>query len=134
MEMHSDRVAMRFDAEFPWIPFENPATLIVLLGVWTFGVVVIPFLKSKSFQLTVGKIAALAVVLGYCAYHQSPFPTFLFMWPVSLIWFPEYWGKYKGSIRGPHIDEPTPPIIVSAFGWFFLIAYPALLLWISSRS
>ena len=113
------------------IRIESPiavATLIIALFV---SVGVFPFLKTEHFRLTRPKIAALVIVLGYCIYHGSPIPALIFLWPLSFIWFPEFWGSFTGYIRGPYIDKKSPPIALSAFGWFFLVLFPIFVAWVT---
>lgn len=56
------------------------------------------------------------------------------LFPLALIWFPEALGSLTGSVgRGATIDTETPPILVSIFGWFFLVGLPALVLFLSHK-
>ncbi len=50
--------------------------------------------------------------------------------PMSLIWFPEFFGDYIGPSRGFYINNPTPPFLVAAAGWFFLVGIP-LIIWLN---
>jgi hypothetical protein len=52
---------------------------------------------------------------------------------VNIIWFPEYWGSYTSFLRGPYIDRKSPPIRISLMGWFFLVVFPLLHLWITNH-
>jgi hypothetical protein len=44
------------------------------------------------------------------------------LFPLSLIWFPEFWGDHL-SFR---ITRKTPEAVVSVAGWFLLFAIPGL--------
>lgn len=113
------------------IRIENPLIIFLLLVVVFVGVVVYPFLKTERFRLTTSKVIALLLVVGACVYYQTLWLAFAFLWPVSLIWFPEYWGNYTGFLRGPYIGEKSPPALVAAMGWFFLVIFPLILMWIT---
>jgi hypothetical protein len=115
------------------IRVENPIAVALLVGALVLGVGVFPFFKTKRFRLTASKAAALVIVLGFCVYQRSLLPSLIFLWPLSFIWYPEFWGNFTGYLRGPSIDEKSPPVVVSAFGWFFLIVFPILLMWIAKR-
>ena len=112
---------------------DNPLAGFVILVVSVMGLVVYPFIKTERFRVTPSKAVALVVAIGICIYNDTFVFLLVFLWPLSFIWFPEYWGKYTGFIRGPHIDEKSPPILVSLMGWFFLVVFPLLFLWIASR-
>ncbi len=48
--------------------------------------------------------------------------------PLGLIWLPHYIGPATGYRLNRHtIDEPTPPILLSLAGWFFLVGLPLIL-------
>jgi hypothetical protein len=58
----------------------------------------------------------------------------LLLIPLGCIWFPEQLGSYTGYVgRGGDIDTETPPGLVSAMGWFFLIGYPVLIYFLAKR-
>ena len=47
--------------------------------------------------------------------------------PLSLIWFPEFFGSFTGYVgRGGNIDTESPPFLVAFFGWCFLVGFPLL--------
>ncbi len=50
---------------------------------------------------------------------------------LALIWFPDEIGDATGYMAGHmmRVDLPTPPILISIMGWFFLVGLP-LALWI----
>lgn len=104
--------------------------MTALFVVFVVGVIVLPFIKTERLRITRSKIVALIIMFGYCIYHGSLVPLLVFLWPVSFISFPEYWGNFTGYIRGPHIDEKSPPVLVSALGWFFLVPFPIFVVWI----
>ena len=61
--------------------------------------------KSWAFALTAGVGALLAL---------------------ALIWFPEFFGGLTGwGLRAP-VDEPSPPRLVAAMGWLFLLGIPVM--------
>ena len=112
---------------------ENPLAVLLVLAVLVASVVVLPLVKTQRFRLTAAKLTALLIVVGYCVYLWSLLPSVVFLWPLSFIWFPEYWGSFTGFIRGPYINRKSPPIVVAGFGWFFLTVFPLFLLWVSGQ-
>lgn len=87
-------------------------------------------------QITIGKILALLIALGYVVamlVHDGGV-TFggvkvcvALLLPLTLIWFPDELGSFTGYVgRGGNIDTETPPILVSIAGWFFLVGLPVL--------
>lgn len=52
--------------------------------------------------------------------------------PLLLIWFPDEIGDFRGHWR-VQITSPTPGILVSLFGWFFLVGLPTIVALISLR-
>ena len=114
------------------IRIENSLVRFVLLALFVAALVVYPFVKTERFRITPAKAIALAVALGIAIYNGTFAFLLVFLWPLSFIWFPEYWGAFTGFIRGPYIDEKSPPILVSSMGWFFLVVFPLLFLWITA--
>ena len=89
-------------------------------------------------RLTLPKIAALIVAVSYVVVcvrdpersgmRPEDLRYFLvLLFPLALIWFPEVIGSATGFIGHGAIDYETPPWLVSAAGWFFLVGLPALL-------
>jgi len=111
----------------------NPVAVFVALTLFLAGLVVYPFIKTERFRVTPSKIVAPVIAIGICIYNGTIAFLPVFLWPLSFIWFPEYWGKFTGFIRSPYIDEKSPPMLVSLMGWFFLVFFPLLFLWISNR-
>jgi hypothetical protein len=80
-------------------------------------------------QITLGKIIALVIAIGYmiaaiAAYGVNSLRVgIVVFFALALIWFPEEIGDHT-NLR---ISAPTPPIIVSIFGWFFLVGMPVIL-------
>lgn len=109
----------------------NPLLVLLALVLIIAGVVIYPFVRTERFRLTASKAVALVIVIGACAYYRALWPAIVLLWPLSLIWFPEYWGNYTGFLRGPYIDQKSPPALVAAAGWFFLVIFPLLLIWIT---
>jgi hypothetical protein len=81
-------------------------------------------------QLTVSKIAALALAVAYviaAARQSSSFAATVALGvliPLHLICFPEMieeWMRRKK--KGLHV-KPSPPWLVAAMGWVFLVGLP----------
>jgi hypothetical protein len=115
------------------IRIDNPLALFAVSALFVVGLVVYPFMKTERFVLTPSKVIALVIALGIVMYSGKLMFFLAFLWPLSFIWFPEYWGNYTGFFRGSYIDEKSPPMLMSLMGWFFLVAFPLLCLWIMSR-
>ncbi len=78
-------------------------------------------------------VIALAYVIAATVIERNAKMTILVvaavLVPVLLIWFPDRIGRAKGyMINRQWVDEPTPPILISGMGWFFLVVLPAFLL------
>ncbi|TWT51461.1 hypothetical protein Pla22_42390 [Rubripirellula amarantea] len=110
---------------------DSPVAILFVGALLIYGVVVAPLRHSTGLQPRPSKVFALAIVLAYIAYFRSALPLLICLWPVSLIWFPEYWGQYTGYLRGTYIDERSPPILISLLGWAFLVPLPLLVAWVS---
>jgi len=93
-------------------------------------------------RLTLSKIAALIVAASYVVVcvrdpgesgmRLGDLRYFLvLLFPLALIWFPEVIGSATGYIGHGAIDWETPPWLVSAAGWFFLVGLPAIF-WLMS--
>ena len=89
-------------------------------------------------RVTWPKIAALLVVLAYVAVCAGDVRTsgtpprelvhlLVLLLPLALIWFPEVIGSATGYIGHGSVDCATPPWLVSAGGWFFLVGLPFLM-------
>ena len=89
-------------------------------------------------RVTWPKIAALGVALFYIVVcladlgrsetSRRDLPYLLILlFPLALIWFPEVIGSATGFIGHGVVDSETPPWLVSAAGWFFLVGLPVLL-------
>ena len=50
----------------------------------------------------------------------------IFLFPLALIWFPEPIGSATGYIGHGVVGVETPPFLVAAMGWVFLIGIPLL--------
>ena len=99
---------------------DNPAAVFVVFALFAAGLVVYPLIKTERLRVAPSKIVALVIAAGICLYSGA--------WPLSLIWFPEYWGACRGFIfRGQYIDEESPPILIAWIGWLFLIVFPLFL-------
>lgn len=115
------------------IRIEDPLAVLVFSVLFVAGLVVLPAMKTGRVRVTVAKAASVILALGICAYHGSLVLILLILWPLSFIWFPEFWGNYTGFLRSPYINQKSPPVLVSLLGWFFLVAFLPLLWWIGGR-
>ena len=116
---------------FSVLHLENPAAVFVVFALFAAGLVVYPFIKTERLRVAPSKIVALVIAAGICLYSGTFAVLLALLWPLSFIWFPEYWGAYTGFIRGPYIDEKSPPNLVTLIGWLFLVAFPLFLWWIA---
>jgi hypothetical protein len=103
--------------------------------------------------LTFDKLLALAIALGYTVTAAVLAPDLggvvmiglLTLWPLALIWFPEYlggsWTQRKKTVLYTY-DERTfrgrplrdsHPAMVSFMGWFFLVGLPPLVYWLTTQ-
>lgn len=97
-------------------------------------------------EITIGKIIALVIAIAYLAigitaeYLDTGHVSFAvlvlaaaLMFPLALIWFPDELGDFTGYVgRGGMIDNPTPAVLVSLMGWFFLVGMPVLIYFLGS--
>ena len=111
----------------------HPLAVSVFIALYVWGLVVYPFIKTERLRVTPSKVVAVAIAVGISIYNGVVVLLMVFLWPVSLIWFPEYWGNFTGSIRGPMIDQKSPPVLVSLMGWFFLVVFPIIFVWMLGR-
>lgn len=92
-------------------------------------------------QVTIGKLLALLIALGYAIAMVVHFGgvtvdvvkgVVVLLLPLALIWFPDELGSLTGYVgKGGNINTETPPILVSIAGWFFLVGLPVLLFFLS---
>lgn len=89
--------------------------------------------------ISTAKLLSLVIALGYMVAflaHEhgltqswSAIGAFVII-ALGLIWFPEAVGNYTGYLgRGPRIDTPTPPILISITGWLFLLVVVPILMY-----
>jgi hypothetical protein len=106
--------------------------------------------KSRKRALWISRGASLVVVLVYflmaVATFRHGFSWQLFFlvgaaWGLPLIWFPGHFGRQTGWIRqigvmrvSRYVDEESPPFLVAAMGWFFLVGLPLVLYYILRSS
>jgi hypothetical protein len=103
---------------------QDPRWLFFVTAGFFLGCFVVPYWRVKQFRPTPWKFASLVVVLGIGIFSRNFLATvFITLWPLSFIWFPEYWGNFTGFFRWSYIDQKTPPVVVSFVGWFFLLGY-----------
>jgi hypothetical protein len=92
-------------------------------------------------RITIGKVLSLLIALIYAVIivvteggiTASAFKCCAaLLLPLALIWFPEELGSMTGYFwRGSQVDAPSPAILISIFGWFFLVGMPALIYFLS---
>ena len=111
----------------------HPLAEFAFIALYVWGLVVYPSIKTERLRVTPSKVVALAIAVGISIYNGTFVLLMVLLWPLSFIWFPEYWGNFTGSIRGPIIDQKSPPVLVSLMGWFFLVVFPFILLWMLGR-
>jgi hypothetical protein len=115
------------------IHVQQPLVALLAAALLVGGLTIYPWIKSDRVRVTPSKAVALAMVAGMCAYHGTLMLLLALLWPLSFIWFPEYWGNYTGFIFAGNINKTSPPILVTIMGWFLLVVLPPLLWWIASR-
>lgn len=115
------------------ISINNPPAFLLLFLLLAAGLAVFPCTKTERLRITPSKIVAVGIAIGICIYNGTLSFLLVVLWPLSFIWFPEYWGNYTGFLRGQYVDQKSPPILISMMGWFFLVVFPLLYLWITSR-
>lgn len=87
----------------------NPLARIVSLAFVAAMCVAGAVLMQQSAGALVAVIAAIAASLP----------------GLALIWFAEEFAATAAFSRG--ISKPSPPVLVSVFGWLFLFVFPALI-------
>lgn len=88
--------------------------------------------------MSMSRVASLVVVAGYvvAALILAGWDSKVWLLalalvlPLGLIWFPEHFGEYTGPTRGAYINQKSPPTLVAAAGWFFLVGLPIVLYFI----
>jgi hypothetical protein len=92
-------------------------------------------------QLTFSRILSLVIAIAYgvalCARADQLTVKHVFAFVIgigvalALIWFPDEVGDATGYMAGHmmRVDRPTPPVLVSIMGWFFLVGLP-LAVWL----
>jgi len=84
------------------------AALVVFLLVTTLALVVLQSLDAPG--------------LGFCM------AVAVSLLGLALVWLAEPLGEIACFSRG--VPVPSPPGMIQAFGWIFLIGYPVLLTWL----
>jgi hypothetical protein len=97
---------------------------LLLLAV----LIVYPYRASSNRRVTAAKIVALVYVLGMYLHNRDFQFLLLALWPISFIWFPEFWGKFRQLFQSSPTAERAHPMVVSLTGWFFLLVLPLLIL------
>jgi hypothetical protein len=92
-------------------------------------------------QVTVGRLVSLAIAAAYviAAFALEKSWTFGLtvaagtLLPLALIWFPDFLGGLTGwGTRAP-VDRPSPPPLVAAAGWLFLLGLPVPLFFLAGN-
>ncbi len=91
-------------------------------------------------EIIIGKIASLVIAFGYAAVAtiagglQGLECSVVLLLPLALIWFADEIGEATGYMAGNYtvVDTPTPAILISIAGWFFLLGLPVVV-YLASR-
>lgn len=96
-------------------------------------------------EVTIAKVAAMLLALGYIIAASVSGAGLRFagtvalgvLLPLALIWFPdeiESWSRLwrRGGLSGLRLS-PSPPWLVAAMGWVFLMGLPLFLLLLGWR-
>ena len=95
-----------------------------------------------AMQVTVSKIFALLIALGYAAFLMietggltavTARTCLALLFPLALIWFPEEIGNLTGYFASGYVNVETPAIMVSIMGWLFLVGLPVLIYFLSQH-
>ena len=92
--------------------------------------------RGVGMRLTLSKGLALTVATGWviAAFAFEGSWTFALtvaagtLLPLAVICFPEFLGSLTGWGTRARINRPSPPWLVAALGWLFLLGLPALTL------
>jgi hypothetical protein len=80
--------------------------------------------RALAVLVAAGYLIA-AVVLQDGSTKWLPVLGLALLIPLALIWFPQPIGSASGyMINRQYVDQPTPPVLISAAGWFFLVGLP----------
>jgi hypothetical protein len=75
-------------------------------------------------------LIAVAYVVGSVVVGETKWTAVLsisLLLPVMLIWFPRQIGQARNyMVNRQMIDQPTPPVLISLAGWFFLVGLPLI--------
>lgn len=90
-------------------------------------------------RVTIGKTVSLVIAGGCVAFMVADGGvtglgySALILLPLALIWFPDEIGNATGYLGDLtlRVDTPTPPILISIMGWFFLVGLPVLFYFIT---
>ena len=88
-------------------------------------------------ELTLGRVLSLIVAVAYAlgmiidahGFSEDVVKGCIaLLFPLALIWFSEQIGSATGYFAGHmmRVDTPTPGILISIIGWFFLIGLPVV--------
>jgi hypothetical protein len=82
--------------------------------------------RGVAVLIAVGYLVA-ALVIQEGVTRWTPLLALVLLVTLALIWFPHAIGSAKRySINRQYVDEPTPPVLISAAGWFFLVGLPLI--------
>lgn len=87
-----------------------------------------------TISKTISGIIALAGMVYVCIKFNMEFDFYYFIFVgvvLVLIWFPDAVNTYTVGmwVDGYKIESPTPPIMISAFGWILLLSFNVYLFW-----
>jgi hypothetical protein len=84
----------------------------------------------------VGRVLAVLIAVGYLvaalvlqdgSTKWLPVLGLALLVPLALIWFPHRIGPASGyTVNRQYVDQPTPPVLISLAGWFFLVGLPLI--------
>jgi hypothetical protein len=101
---------------------------------------------SRAIRVTIGNVSALFRAVGYIiaaglSREGWPFAVTVALGvliPLALIWFPEEIDEWTQTWRNAGLTAlpttPSPPWMLRAMGWLFLVALPLFVLWNASRT
>lgn len=81
-------------------------------------------------------IAAAYVIAGFALEKSWTFALTVAagtLLPLALIWFPESLGGLTGWGSRAPVNRPSPPRLVAAMGWLFLLGLPVLVYFLAGN-
>ena len=86
---------------------------------------------SRLASLAVAAVYLIAALVSSGSFVLTCIIAFYLLFPLALIWFDDVLGSFTGYVgRGGMVDNTSPPVLISGFGWLILIGVPvATYLW-----